>query len=267
MPNGNQSPRTLQTVETACTIVDALIKLDGAGVTEVANTVGLSKSTAYPYLKTLEVAGFLVKDRAEYRLSSEFTILGEFVRETNPLYKAGRNVVDELAEEFGHYAHIVVKEQDRAYTIYEARGENATEYQYQSAKLQRRDPLHVTASGKAILAHLPADDRQRILENSELQSWTSNTISEQEALETELSQIREQGFAQNDEEEIEGFRAISAPVLTTKKVIRGTITISGPKFALSGEMFSEQGPEMVRNAANNVEVSLNMQTKSLEEME
>ena len=262
MSNDSPEPRTLKTIETASEVIDALAERDGAGVTELAGHLGTNKSTVHAYLTTLEKCDFVVCDDGHYQLSYQFLLIGEHLRENSHLYQMGRSEVKELAEEVGHYAHLVVEEDGKAVSIYQTKGEKAADYEYQQSKLQRRDPLHVTAAGKAIMAHLPQDTVTEIIDEHGLGRWTDNTITDREALFEELESVREQGIAYNDEEEVVGFRAVAAPVRTADGTVLGSVTVSGPVGHLTDDVFQEQLPAEVASIANSIEVRINMANKN-----
>lgn len=253
--------RVLKTVETATDVIEALAELDGAGVTELASHLDMSKSTVHSHLSTLETTGYLVKDDHTYHLSYQFLLVGEYVRNTSALFQFGRARVNKLAAETGHYAHLYTEEEGLGINIYEARGEQAGDYEYQSLKLQRREPLHVTASGKAILANLPESRVYDIVQEHGLERYTENTITDEGALFEELETIRERGYATNDMEEIDGFRAVAAPVHTGGDTVRGSLSVSGPTSFLDGEMFTDEIPELVVKTSNLIEVKINMSNR------
>lgn len=262
MPNDSPKPRTLKTIETASEVIDSLADLNGAGVTELANHLGRSKGTVHAYLKTLEKCDLVVCEDGYYQLSYQFLLIGEHIRENSLLYQMGRSEVEMLAEEVGHYAHLVVEEDGKAVSIYQTKGEKAADYEYQQSKLQRRDPLHVTAAGKAILAHLPRESVEKIIDEHGLEQWTDHTITDRKELFENLESIQERGIAYNDEEEVVGFRAVAAPVKTSEGTVLGSVTVSGPVGHLTDEVFREQLPADVASVANSIEVRINMANKN-----
>lgn len=255
------SSRTLKTVETASEVINRLVEMDGAGVTNLAERIELSKSTVHAYLKTLQQQGLVIKEDEKYRLSRQFILLGEYVRNNNLLYQAGRDEATDLADDIGHYAHLVVEEDGQGISVYQAKGKKAADYDYQTAKLQQPDPLHVTASGKAILAHLSHSRIQKIIGQYGLEQRTKNTITDPNALLERVERIRERGFAYNDEEEIEGFRAVGAPIKMADGTVLGSISVSGPTSYLDDTIFRETLPEQVMNTASIIEVNINMMEK------
>ena len=262
MTNEPNTPRTLQTVTTAAEVIDTLASLDGAGVTDLATRLGLSKSTAYTHLKTLENAGLVSQSGDVYHLSYKFLQLGEYVKHQSPLYQVGKSEVDALADETGQYCHLVTEENGRGVNLYKVSGETAVGDDYQAAKLQHRDRLHMTAAGKAILASLERERVEEIVATHGLPKWTDRTITEPEELFETLSAIRERGYAYNDEEEIAGLRAVGAPIRDGQDEVLGAVSVSGPTSFLEGETFREHVPEQVVATANVIEVNINMSEQS-----
>ncbi|ADJ16575.1 IclR family transcriptional regulator [Halalkalicoccus jeotgali] len=262
--NTDSEPRTLTTVLNAIDIMHALMYLNGAGVTELADHLDESKSTTYTYLKSLEKGGLVTKAGTDYRLSYAMLIFGEYVRNQSPLYTIGRDEIDGVATETGQYAHLVVEENGRGHNLYKSKGKQAVGDDYQMAKFQQRDYLHITASGKAILAYLPRERVEEIVDCHGLPARTERTITSRERLFEELADVREQGYSQNDEEEIEGFRAIGAPIRSRDGSVLGSISVSGPKSVFSSESDYQELVDLVVRTANVVEVNVNMSKRSSE---
>jgi len=259
---GDDGPRTLQTVSLSAQVLATLKEMDGAGVTELATELDLSKSTAHIHLTTLVENGLVVKRDGRYELALKLFAFGEYVRSRNPLYRQGKPQVDELADDTGQYVHIVTEENGRAINLYQVKGDTSVSGEYQTTKPQQRDHLHYTASGKAILAYLPEQRVDEIIDRHGLPERTAKTVTDPEALFEELAAIRQRGYAYNDEEEIEGFRAIAAPIQTPGGDVLGSLSVSGPASVLQGDRFEETLPKQVVNSANVIEVNINMSNRS-----
>lgn len=255
-------PRTLKTVTMASHVLEAVKDHERVGASELADHLDVSRSTAYIHLKTLEKNGFLVQRGDQYQLAFKFTVLGEYVRNQSPLYRYGKPEVDKLAEETNQYTHLVTEEDGYGINLYQVKGETSIDGEYQTEKIQRRDHLHYTASGKAILAHLPHERVADIIEQRGLPARTENTITDREALYDELEQIRDRGYAYNDAEEIKGFRAIGAPIRDSEGSLLGSLSISGPTSIMQGDRFREELPKRVMQSANVIEVNINMDTQT-----
>lgn len=259
--DGDDGPRTLKTVRMATRVVTALKEMNGARVTQLADRFDVSRSTAYIHLKTLEESGFVVQRGERYELALQFLTFGEFVRNENVLYRHGKSEVDGLAEETDQYTHIVAEENGWGINVYQMKGDTGVGGNYQTAKLHERDYLHYTASGKAILAFLPDSRIREIVDTHGLPAQTEKTITDIETLFDELTTVRERGYAYNDEEEIAGFRAVSAPVRSPDGEVLGSLSVSGPTSVVKGDRFRESLPEKVVRSANIIEVNINMETR------
>lgn len=252
------SPRTLKTVERTFEVVRGLEALDGAGVTELADHLGMSKSAVYNHLSTLRESRYVVKDGDEYALSLQFLLLGEYVRNHDTLYEQGKAELETLADETGEYAHLATEQHGLGVNLYKVRGEKAVGTDYQTSKLQKPDYLHFSATGKAILAHLPRERVEEIIDTHGLVRKTKHTITDPEALFEELERVREQGYATNDQEEIKGLMAVGAPVLDREDRVLGSVSVSGPVNRMNDDEYHERVVEQVTNAANIIEVNINM---------
>src|SRR5262249_30720906 len=86
-------------------------------------------------------------------------------------------------------------------------------------------PLHCCASGKLLLAHLPASDRQRLIELMSLQRFTERTITERGVLESELDRIVSTGYAVDNEEYILGVACVAVPVRNPHEEVIAAIAV------------------------------------------
>lgn len=243
--------KPLKSLRSAFEIVDYLKRSGGAGVTEVANELSLPKSTAHVYLTSLEEIGYAVNTEGTYRVGLRFLDIGEHVRAEKQIYKSGCPEVDRLAEETGEVASMMIPEHGRGVYLYRARGEHAMPV---NTHVGKHVDLHCRASGKAILASLPAEEVDRIIDERGLVRRTKHTITTRAELWEELEQVDRQGYAVNDGEVREGLRCIGAPVHRDGEVV-GAISVSGPKGRIQGKRFDEELPDLVMDVANIVEIT------------
>ncbi|QLG49831.1 IclR family transcriptional regulator [Natrinema halophilum] len=254
----------VQAVALTTHILQALKEKDGAGITELEDTVDLSKGAIHNHLTTLEENGFVVKSDGIYELGLQFLIFGEYVRNHNDLYVNGKEPTDALADETGEYAHLSTEQHGQGIKLYKSKGDQAVGTRYQQTKLQKPEHLHHTATGKAILAFLPQEEADQIIDHYGLPTRTENTISTRAELNEELETIAQRGFACNDEEEVEGIRAVGAPVRDRNDRVIGAVSVSAPVRRMPDVQFYETLPEKVMKTANVIEANINMAKKSSE---
>lgn len=243
------------TVKAAATVVDIIetvSDLERATLTELADELDMPRSTLHGYLTTLVEQQYLRKEDAEYALSLQLFTHGARAQRANPLYRESKPFLDQMADQTREIAWLVVEEYGRGICLRKAKGELAVQpYKRMGARIS----LHDTAAGKAILSQLPDERVRSIADEHGLPASTENTITDIETLFAELETVRERGVALNDEESIDGFRAVASPVSSPSGRI-GSVVVSGPKNRLQGERFTETVPEIVSGAANALELEL-----------
>ncbi|WP_266082392.1 IclR family transcriptional regulator [Haladaptatus caseinilyticus] len=245
-------------VETTIRIIEALEHLDGGTVTELAEYLGVTKGTVHNHLATLQEHQYVINRGSEYTLSLKFLVIGEYLRNNNVLYEHAKEELEALAEQTGEYAHLSTEQYGLSQKLHKVQGKNAVGSEYQKAKLQKPDCLHYTATGKVILAHLPEERVEEIIDHYGLPERTKHTITDRGELDEALEAIRERGFAFNDEEEVTRMRAVGAPICDSEGAILGAVSVSGPISRMKGEQFREEIPEKVVNTATIIEMNINM---------
>ncbi|MFC7236995.1 IclR family transcriptional regulator [Saliphagus sp. GCM10025317] len=243
----------LQTTETSLRIINALKALDGARVTQLASELDMAPSTVHGHLATLEQNEFVVKRGDIYYLGLRFLTLGEYVRNNSESYIHAKPKVKQLAEETGGRAHFVVEEHGRGVYLYTSTGEKAVKA-YSS--VGKRVNLHVAAAGKSILAFIPEQRVEEIIDECGLEQETEHTITDPDALFDELAEIRERGYAFNREEHIKGVNAIGAPVLGPDDRVVGAFSVSGPVHRMKGDWYEEELPNMLLATSNELELNI-----------
>ncbi|WP_255171153.1 IclR family transcriptional regulator [Natrononativus amylolyticus] len=249
----DENKRLLATTETSLEIIEKLKQLDGGRVTEVADEVGIAPSTAHSHLTTLEQRQFVIKEGDEYRLGLKFLELGEHVQK-NDYFSLAESKANQLAEETGGRAHFTVEEHGQGVYVYTFSGKHAIETYSREG---RRFPLHQAAAGKAILAYLPDEQVDKIVDRYGLERRTDNTITERKELKSELATIRDRnGVSFNHEEQVKGIRAVGAPICSPNKGVIGALSVSGPAHRFKGEFYEEQLPDIVIGTANELELQI-----------
>lgn len=243
----------IQAIDRTFSIVETLNELDGAGVSELAERVDLPKSTVYNHLVTLEQTEYVVRDGDEYRAGLKFLQIGEQSRMHHRLYEVARPEVDKLAEKTGEISGLMTEEHGRGVFVYRGRGAEAARI---DSFVGDRVPLHCTALGKAILAYLPAGQRETIVDRHGLPAITENTITDRDRLLDELATVREEKIAFDDEERLNGLRCVAAPILGEEDDVIGSISVAGPTHRMRGDRFREELPETALGVANVIELNL-----------
>lgn len=241
----------VKTAKKTLELIEMIGRFDGAGFSDVMDEMGMPKSTAHDYLRTLLELGYIIEEDGEYYLSTRFLELGEKRRRKMAIYQSARPEIDKLAEETGEHASLMIEENGVGVLLATATGEHALQLQVFPGQ---RLSMSTTAPGKVILAHLSDDRVTAILDEHGTPAATSNSITDRDRLRSELEEIRERGYATDHEERVEGVRSIAAPVVCNGRV-RGAISIGGPVQRLTDDRMADELPTMLLETANVVEVN------------
>ena len=245
--------KTVDAVQKTLDIIEALQELEGAGVTEIADHVGITKGTVHNHLATLEENNYVVKDNEDaYQLGFRFLDTAHHARKRIAIYDTIKQEVDRLAEETGEMALFSVEEHGKDVCIYRSLGDHAVET---PLYIGHRSYLHHTAVGKAILAQMSEERVDEIIERHGLPAVTEDTITDRDVLLDELETIREEGVAYNREETIRGLVGVGVPILHHEDNIYGAISVIGPVNRLDDQTLEEEIVEMIKQRSNVIEVN------------
>jgi len=254
-----KSGKRVKALDNAMDIVDAITRLQGAGVTELSEEVGISKSAVYKHLSTLERRGYVVRTiDQKYDLGLPWLTYGGYARNRALPIQRIQTVVRELATETGELVLFSTLVNNSSMPLYHARGEHAvTTDSYAGVEL----PLHCTATGKAILAAM-GDRANPVLDQIDLDRCTDNTHTTRSELDGDLDRIREHGYSLEDEERIDGMRGVGAAITNEKTgEVLGAIALTGPTHRVNGEWFRESIPNLLANQAREIELNITYETR------
>jgi len=248
----------VQAVTKAAAILGAFKTSVTLSQTELASAVRLPKATVYRLASTLIQAGLLVRDANDnYRLGSELVALARQVLNRG-IPSVARPHMVELSKRFGHSVNLGVRSNFEVLFIdvIESRQNFRT-----TSVVGAREPLHATASGKAILAELPASDLDNYVSVYGLSALTPYTITSRARLDQELQQIRERGYAFDAGECVLGAHCVGA-VVHAGSDIGGVVSITATSGLLPVEDFDVIGRD-IRKAADKISVELGTEASDI----
>jgi DNA-binding IclR family transcriptional regulator len=240
---------SVQSVDRAVSVMEMLSRRGWSGVTEVANVIGIHKSTAYRLLTTLRDRGLVEQDAAteKYRLGFGMVLLASSVRADLDILRCARPVCERLSEETGETVTVTVLDGDEAVIVHQsvsrvsALGADWTGL---------HTPLHATAAGKVLLVHMPEDQLLRVLKEP-LERFTESTIVDPSRLEAHVQEIRDKGYSHTIEELEIGLSAVGASIRGAGGEVAGAISVSGPAFRLPSDDIPEAGI-LIQDAATEI---------------
>jgi len=250
----SRDPKSVaKTTETSFAVVEAIRALDGATIEALSEHLELAPSTVHRHLTTLRKHSYVTRDGDEYHVGLQFLTLGGYAQRRVTAYPVIKEKVDALADETGERAQFIVEEHGWRVYLYTEVGQSSVQT---GAHVGKRGVLHTSAAGKAILAAL---DRERVEEIVELRGLSApgeNSITDREALFDELERVRDRGYAFNRQETTAGVHAVGASVTDGSGEVVGALSVSGPANRLTGEAFSDDLPERILGAVNELELHI-----------
>lgn len=213
---------------------------------EIALRLNLHKSTTHRLLAVLEDHRYVERTSAgKYRLGSKLLELGARAASGLDLAECARPFLEELVAETGETAHLGILREGEVLSI--ANVESPRTLRTPST-VGRRTPAHCTSLGKALLAFAPEDEVAQIIGRRGLKGYTPKTLSRASAFRRELREVRERGYAVDDEEFEEGLRCVGAPVRDHSSRVVAALSISGPAFRLMPDRWPALGRALIRAA-------------------
>jgi IclR family pca regulon transcriptional regulator len=223
------------------------------GVSQIARSLDLSRSTAHRYVATLAALGYLQQDRdtKRYRLGPRVLDLGFSAINSMDVREISAPHLQLLSDETGHTVNMAIL--DGADIVYIERCRASRPGQREidlNLHIGARLPAYCTAMGKALLAFLPPDELAAVLEDVDLVGRGPNTIVDEAALRAELARIRKIGIAVNDEELAYGLRSIAAPISARSGEVVAALNLAVHRSMVpTNDLIERFAPAVRRTAA------------------
>lgn len=243
----------VKSLRTTFAIIEELTENGESQVSRLADELDRPKSTIHDHLRSLEELGYVVRETDRYRASTLFLKHGIDVQNDFELFNVARPEMVKLANGTGENVHLVIEQKGLGIVLHSEVGNEAVRL--------RVDPgtpgkLHATAPGKAILAHLPEEQVERVIDERGLTTHTDRTITDRETLYEELERVRDQGYATDFNEIIEGLQGLAVPIINRQTDhVEGAVTVYRPVDEATMD-FDEGTLHMLRESTNVIEINL-----------
>lgn len=256
----------IQSVERAIGIVDIITKYpDGIALAQLSAELGLNNTTVFNLVKTLDALDIVtqIPETKRYRIGSHlFTLAAGALNETT-LLSLAEPILEKLSKDTGEAANLAVRSQAEIVVIARTA---ATGMLQLASRAGTTRPIHVTATGKALLSTLAIDELNRLLESCTLQAYTDNSITSRKALVKELDSVRKTGLAYDRCEFDADVTCAAAVVNDFAGRNVAAIGISGPVWRMTPKLLQTKTKNLLA-AANDLSALLgNQQIKSSEKV-
>lgn len=249
-----ENQQIVQAVDRALRILQVLASNEKLmSLSKIARATSMPPSTVHRMLATMRTRGFVRHDEDErsYGVGLAVLPLAEAAKAQATISREAQPILERLAAEIDETASLVLLDGNSGTYSLIARSDRSIGL---SVSMGQFVPLHCTAGGKAILAHLPIESRERFI-NVPLKAYTLNTITNHIRLSEELAEIRARGYAVDNEEREVGMRCIAAPVFNYNGDVIGAVGVSGTSNQISVDRdLKLAGP--IRTAAHEISCAL-----------
>ncbi|MTH79070.1 DNA-binding transcriptional regulator KdgR [Paracoccus aestuariivivens] len=244
MPNIPQKTENAAAVLKVFSVLESLAAERRASLADIAQKAMTSKTTAHRLLQTMVDLGYVEQEpeTEKYGLTLKLFALGaRTLRGQEDLLRAADREMGKLSRATGESINLGVMDDFDQRVAYIHKYDSAYNLSMQST-LGKRNPLHSTSLGKALLAFRDEDEIRERLQKMDLRKLAPRTITDPEDLLAQLRQARALGYAEELEESEAGVRCMAAPVLDHTGKSVAAISIAFPLVRFD----ESRKPEYVR---------------------
>ena len=246
MPDRRES---VQSIERAFDLLEALSRGGELGVTELANRTGLVPSTAHRLLHTLAKRGYVSQSESgRYLLGYKVVeVASGLEHRLERLRVVARPHLETVQSSTGETVNLVVLDADRVVYVDQVEGSRSVRM---FTTVGTSVHAHTTGAGKAMLAGAPREVVQELYEGREpLDKLTDRSLTTLDALEADFARIRRRGYAVDNEEHEEGVGCVAVAVYDHTGRPSAAISVSGPSARVLGPNASRLGALLIEHAA------------------
>lgn len=223
---------------------------------DIARQLRLHKSTVHRLLVVLEHYRLIKKGpQGAYRLGTRLIELGDCAAARLKLGERAEPFLRTLSSQTGEGAHVTILSGVEMLSIAHVEGRWSL---HSLTRTGHRTLIHCTAAGKAVLAFMPDEACDDLIERLKFDRYTRRTIVKPSAFKLELMRVRDAGYAVDDEEFEDGLRCVGAPVFDHRGHIVGSLAMAAPVFRLRKERLP-QVARLVMAAAEGLSAELGHQ--------
>ena len=241
----------LKALEAVC------LKKEGLKQSELAVLLSADRSTALRILNTMTAAGYLFRDvDGRYRPTMKIPRLAHLILEDMEIRSYARKHLDQVALQTGFSSHLAIMSGEQVVYVDGVEGRGMVKV---NAGIGNTAPVHCSATGKALAAHLEESCLKKVLYSfpgdNLLKRYTDKTITGYPELLEELALTRRRGYAIDNEEYEPGIKCIAAPIFDYSGAVAASLGVSGTVTKIE-DTGVEDLAEKLKSAA--ADISLNL---------
>jgi IclR family acetate operon transcriptional repressor len=238
----------MKSVTRSLRMLEAVAQHQPVTVGELTKLFGLPKSTVQRTLVTLNEAGWLRASRGDttrWEIGARVLAVRPAAHQGSSLFAAAREPMCRLRDAVNETIHLSVPDGLRCMVMVDRVDCNQPVRTYH--QVGDTSPMHATATGHAVLAHLSAEEVDEVIAHG-LDSYGEETITDAQLLRDELDRVRQDGYALNRNQYLPDVAAIAAAIRGADGVPVATVAISMPASRFEPDKLEQWG-RMVADAA------------------
>ncbi|RDY26868.1 IclR family transcriptional regulator [Romboutsia weinsteinii] len=222
----------VQSVDRALSILEVLADFpNGAGITEISKSLGLSKATVHRLISTLKSRDFVnqSRDTEQYHLGYKLLYLSNCVSKNMDIFKVSRPIISRFADTVDATVHLSTLDDSNTNIIYVDKIEpsNSNKTFVMSSKVGKKAPCYCTAAGKLLLSDYSDEEIREIMKDVDFKIHTERTIKNIDEFIDEVHEVREKGYALDKHEYDSGIICISMPIYGSNGKIQLAMSVTG----------------------------------------
>lgn len=241
----SQQPQIQTSLIKAFDLIEALSGNE-VGLMDLSERVGQNKTTVHRILHTLIQIGYVVQnpDNQKYRLSMKFMAIASQVHQKLDIVSVSKPYIKSLSESINEVVHLVAIDKSDIVYIDKIEADNSIRMH---SYIGKRIPLHCTAVGKVYLSTKTDPEKKAYIQSisDQLQPYTEKTVTDPEALYTQLKHIEDMGYAIDDEEFENGVICVAAPIRSYDGSIKYAVSISTPSIRMNPDRIKVFGEKVI----------------------
>ncbi|MEU1557741.1 IclR family transcriptional regulator [Streptomyces scabiei] len=231
----------MKSVTRSLRILEAVAQHQPVTVGELTKLFGLPKSTVQRTLVTLNEAGWLRanrKDTTRWEIGARVLAVRPAALQGSSLFAAARDPMVSLRDAMNETIHLSVPDGLHGMVVVDR--VDCAQAVRTFHTIGDTSPLHATAVGRAVLAHLPGRDVEEVI-TAGLERFSDTTPADADELRAELARIRTDGYAVNRNQFRPGVCAVAAPVLDEDGTPLAAVAVSMPESRYEADRLPEWG--------------------------
>lgn len=220
----------------------------GWSVTAIADRLGFPKNSVFRICRSLHGMGYLRHAQKTYFMSPRLLAVAYAALGQQNLVEKASDIMRDLRDKTNETTLLGILVGAEGVVLEQAVSNYPMKY---IVDVGHRFPLHTSAPGKAMLAFLPRDEQDRIIEQLDFKKYTKNSITSRKGFLRVLEGVRQTGYSVDNCERLDGINCVGAPIFNFRKLPIASVWVTGPDFRLPRSVFDKVG-KIVREYATEI---------------